>query len=88
MYYTVVKIYMHRRVKNMYFCKVESGCDFILFPRTFLFKSLLHLQMYDIQYLTKHQSLKKKRNLKCILIFTFFLLRDFQKLNFEVNEMV
>lgn len=87
MYYTVVKIYMHRRVKNMYFCQVVSGCDFILFPRTFLFKSLLHLQMYDIQYLTKHQSLKKG-NLKCILIFTFFLLRDFQKLNFEVNKMV
>lgn len=47
----------------MYFCKVESGCDFILFPRTFLFKSLLHLQMYDIQYLTKNQSLKKKKEI-------------------------
>lgn len=87
MYYTVVKIYMHRWVKNMYFCKVESGCEFILFPRTFLFKSLLHLQMYDIQYLTKHQSLKKKKSKMHLNIYVF-LLRDFQKLNFEVNKMV
>lgn len=75
MYYTVVKIYMHRRVKNMYFCKVESGCDFILFPRTFLFKSLLHLQMYDIQYLTKHQSLKKKKSKMHLNIYVFFIER-------------
>lgn len=63
MYYTVVKIYMHRRVIDCIFCNVESSCDFILFPRTFLFKSLLHLQMYDIQYLTKNQSLKKKKEI-------------------------
>lgn len=88
MYYTVVKIYMHRRVIDCIFCNVESGCDFILFPRTFLFKSLLHLQMYDIQYLTKHQSLKKKKKSKMHLNIYVFLLRDFQKLDFEVNEMV
>lgn len=71
----------------MYFCKVESGCEFILFPRTFLFKSLLHLQMYDIQYLTKHQSLKKNKSKMHLSIYVF-LLRDFQKLDFEVNKMV
>lgn len=65
---------MHRRVKNMYFCQVESGCDFILF-RTFLFKSLLHLQMYDIQYLTKHQSLKKKKSKMHLNIYVFFIER-------------
>lgn len=75
MYYTVVKIYMHRRVKNMHFCQVVSGCDFILFPRTFLFKSLLHLQMYDIQYLTKHQSLKKKKSKMHLNIYVFFIER-------------
>lgn len=66
---------MHRRVKNMYFCKVESGCEFILFPRTFLFKSLLHLQMYDIQYLTKHQSLKKNKSKMHLNIYVFFIER-------------
>lgn len=75
MYYTVVKIYMHRQVKNMYFCKVESGCEFISFPRTFLFKSLLHLQMYDIQYLTKHQSLKKKKSEMHLNIYVIFIER-------------